>query len=143
MARTYMAELRSLWLQPCADTLTTLVLYQSDWFGYFPKLDLRVIRFSYLHTLALGRYTFTHDWQLDWLSSCSPVLKRLYLDHCIVVFYTITGGSFPEDDEGYPVPSSPAVFYMYKFRFIDLTYVFPLLYPSAIPSLHDRQLTNN
>jgi len=56
-----MAELPSLWLQPAANNLTTLVLYQTFYFGYSPKLDLRGVHFPHLRTLALGNYVFTHD----------------------------------------------------------------------------------
>lgn len=56
-----MDELPPLWLQPASNTLTTLVLYQSSYFGYAPKLDLRGVHFPNLRTLAFGNYTFTHD----------------------------------------------------------------------------------
>ncbi|KAK0609059.1 hypothetical protein DIS24_g12542 [Lasiodiplodia hormozganensis] len=97
-----MAQLRPLWLEPASSNLTTLVLYQSFYFGFSPKLDLRGLHIPNLRTLALGNYVFTHDWQLDWLSSHSSSLQNLYLDDCLVVFYAL----FYEtevDPEGYPV----------------------------------------
>lgn len=96
-----MTELPSLWLRPAASNLTTLVLYQSFYFGYSPKLDLRGVHFPNLRTLALGNYVFTHDWQLDWLSSHSSSLQKLYLDDCIVVFYAKLYCDV--DSEGYPL----------------------------------------
>ncbi|KAK5658332.1 hypothetical protein OQA88_2308 [Cercophora sp. LCS_1] len=98
---TFMKELPSLWLQPAANTLTTLVLYQTFYFGYSPKLDLRDVHFPNLRTLALGNYVFTHDWQLDWLSSHST-LENLYLDDCIVLYFACLLDS-PLDEDGYPV----------------------------------------
>ncbi|KAK0639180.1 hypothetical protein B0T16DRAFT_462880 [Cercophora newfieldiana] len=121
----FMKELRPLWLQPAASNLTTLVLYHSIPFGYLPKLDLRGLEFPNLQTLALGNYTFSHDWQLDWLSSCSPVLKNLFLDNPIVVFYRVHE-DFLEDSDGYPdfpLPQRPATEYVPpRYKFINLTW---------------------
>ena len=121
-----MAELPSLWLKPAANNLTTLVLYQTFYFGYSPKLDLRGVHFPNLRTLALGNYVFTHNvspnpslvlklpecpnltftlppetkWQLDWLTSHTK-LESLYLDDCITLYYAHLI-NFPLDEDGYP-----------------------------------------
>lgn len=99
------------------------------YFGYSPKLDLRGVHFPSLRTLALGNYTFTHDWQLDWLSSHSSTLENLYLDDCIVVYYAKLYDC-KVDSEGYPIVRhggntdllGPRVFGSYESRFIDLTW---------------------
>lgn len=129
-----MSQLPILWLQPAAANLTTLVLYQSIPFGYLPKLELRGLQFPNLQTLALGNYTFSHDWQLDWLTSCSPVLKNIFLDNPIVIFHRIHVDLL-EDDEGYPIfpapPRDATVYVPKRHKFIDLTYV-PRPDPPAI-----------
>jgi hypothetical protein len=125
-----MDQLPSLWLQPAANNLTTLCLYHMNiYFGYSPKLDLRGVHFPSLRTLALGNYTFTHNWQLDWLGSHSSTLENLYLDDCIVVYYAKLYDC-KLDSEGYPVVrhagnaellGSPVVG-TYESHFIDLTW---------------------
>lgn len=60
------------------------------------------MHFPRLKTLALGNYTFTHDWQLDWLATHSATLEELYLDDCIVVYYAKLM-ECGVDGEGYPV----------------------------------------
>ncbi|GME60433.1 F-box domain cyclin-containing protein [Neofusicoccum parvum] len=100
---SFMAELRPLWLEPASSNLTTLVLYQTNFhFGYCPRLDIRGLRFPHLHTLALGNYVFSHDWQLEWLSSHSSTLRNLYLDDCIIVYYSRLFDCLIDAD-GYPV----------------------------------------
>ncbi|KAK1830967.1 f-box domain protein [Podospora conica] len=100
----FMAELPLTVFTPdCAANLRSLVLYQTTFhFGYAPKLDLRGVRFPRLRTLALGNYTFTHDWQLAWLGAHAGTLEELYLDDCVVVYYAkLLWAGF--DGEGYPV----------------------------------------
>jgi len=46
----------------------------------------------------LGNYTFTHDWQLDWIISQDTVVE-LVLDDCPIIKRLRTYG--PLDDEGY------------------------------------------
>jgi len=70
--------------------------------GFFPKLDLRTIHFPQLRTLALGNYTFTHDWQLEWITSHALTLQNLYLDDCPILYQMILFLA-PKDSEGYYV----------------------------------------
>lgn len=104
----FIASLPTTILSPdCTSNLRTLALYQTTFhFGFAPKLDLRGVHFPRLKTLALGNYTFTHDWQLEWLRGHRGTLEELYLDDCIVVYYAKMGG-LGVDGEGYPVFDGP------------------------------------
>ncbi|KAL1619662.1 hypothetical protein SLS54_006599 [Diplodia seriata] len=107
------------------DNLTTLVLYQSFYFGYSPKLDLRGLRIPSLRTLALGNYVFTHDWQLEWLSDHSSSLENLFLDDCIVVSYAKLYDC-QIDSDGYPIiqrrRGTPRGHRVRNYKFIDQTW---------------------
>ncbi|KAK0738125.1 hypothetical protein B0T18DRAFT_239557 [Schizothecium vesticola] len=104
----FMAELRTTVLAPdCTANLRTLALYQTTFhFGFAPKLDLRGTHFPRLRTLALGRYTFTHAWQLEWLGGHGGTLEEVYFDDYIVIYYAKLMGC-GVDGEGYPVFESP------------------------------------
>lgn len=121
---TFIAELPPLWLAPAAGNLTSLILYQYAFFGYCPKLDLRSVHFSQLRTLALGNYVFSHDWQLDWLKDHASTLENLFLDNCIVVYFSCFG---EEDADGYPTELQDQR--ADNYRFFDLTWslIFDLL----------------
>ncbi|KAK4450176.1 f-box domain protein [Podospora aff. communis PSN243] len=100
---SFMHQLPSAWLQPAAKNLTTLCLFQDFCFGFCPKLDLRGVHFPNLKTLAFGSYVFSHQWQLDWISSHSATLENLHLQECPVLHYmTFPGDAFSPDPEGYP-----------------------------------------
>lgn len=99
-----------------------MALYQTTFhFGFAPKLDLRGVHFPRLKTLALGNYTFTHDWQLDWLGTHRETLEELYLDDCIVVYYAKMMGC-GVDEEGYPVFGAGAKEEKDDFRFYEMTW---------------------
>ncbi|PYH77003.1 hypothetical protein BO82DRAFT_406612 [Aspergillus uvarum CBS 121591] len=57
-----------------------------NYFGFYPKLDLREIHLPRLKTLALGKYAFVHDSQLEWILSHSKTLTELYLDDNPILF---------------------------------------------------------
>ncbi|KAF2140322.1 uncharacterized protein K452DRAFT_54123 [Aplosporella prunicola CBS 121167] len=100
-AHTFMDEFPRIWLQPLATTknLSRLFLYSDAYFGFCPKLELRGIHFPNIQTLALGGFTFSHDWQLDWLVSHKATLKNLYLDNCALIYQAIIYSTV--DAEGY------------------------------------------
>ena len=79
------ADLIDLWLAPVQHHLVNLKLYSNCYWGYLPKCDLRKLRFPRLQGLALGRMTFTHDWQLDWILSHGQTLESLTLYDCPIV----------------------------------------------------------
>ncbi|KAK0652741.1 hypothetical protein B0T16DRAFT_105006 [Cercophora newfieldiana] len=104
---SFMHQLPSTWLQPTVKNLTTLVLYQDVYFGFFPKLDLRGLHFPNLKTLSLGNYVFSHRWQLDWISSHLDTLENLYLQECPVLYFVkAPSTNSPLDPEGYPIRSA-------------------------------------
>lgn len=95
---TFYEDFPSTWLQPLSSKLTQLNLYCDTYFGYCPFLDLRNVHLPNLHVLALGNYSFSHDWQIDWILSHSSTLRALYLDDCHILYGIQSAGL---DDEGY------------------------------------------
>ncbi|KAH7140068.1 hypothetical protein B0J13DRAFT_447440 [Dactylonectria estremocensis] len=88
------------WLAPClAQNLSVLSLYCRDPWGWCPKMDFRAVNpgqgsnsgFPFLKVLALGNYTFSHEWQIEWIASLgqkneSGGLEELYLDDCPILY---------------------------------------------------------
>ncbi|RSL69006.1 hypothetical protein CEP54_002525 [Fusarium duplospermum] len=77
------------WLRPSvARHLRVLSLYCREPWGWFPKMDFRLVGagdgMPNLKVLALGNYTFSHEWQIDWVGSLS--VEKLYLDGCTILF---------------------------------------------------------
>ncbi|KAF2814724.1 uncharacterized protein BDZ99DRAFT_367371, partial [Mytilinidion resinicola] len=81
----YGTELKDQWLRPVAHQLKKLALYGDNFWGYWPRCDLRSLHFPKLKSLFLGNMTFTHDWQLDWILTHADTLEELRLDHCPIV----------------------------------------------------------
>lgn len=130
LANKYFAAFPSLWFAPpVAANLRTLSLFHSDYFGWAPKLDFRLINpgcpsggLPKLRVLALGKFTFSHDWQIDWISSLGKEngyggLQELYLDDCPIMWRAHTPGPLDEsvttldngfvlDNHGYSVPEA-------------------------------------
>ncbi|KAJ3542688.1 hypothetical protein NM208_g3956 [Fusarium decemcellulare] len=108
----FFENLSSSWLSgEICQNLTTLSLFYRDYWGWFPKFDFRCIRgdppLPQLKVLALGKYVFTHDWQIDWFSSIgqkngSNGLEELYLDDCPILFEARQFGPFDARSPGYP-----------------------------------------
>lgn len=96
---SFYLELPQVWLAPASQHLAKLHL-SADAPGWYPKVDLRAVYFPNLRDLTLVRYTFSHDWQLQWLSDHAGFLQRLVLTHCAILDYaTSTEQQF--DSEGY------------------------------------------
>ncbi|KAF2815394.1 uncharacterized protein BDZ99DRAFT_516121 [Mytilinidion resinicola] len=97
-----LAELPSLWLRPAAASLCHLTLGCHEvLFGYYPKLDLKGVHFPCLKTLALRNFAFSHEWQLEWLTSHSDTLREAYLGNCAVLVANDTNMSM--DADSYPI----------------------------------------
>ena len=79
--------LPNAWLKPAANQLTHLTLYCTTYWGWAPAFDPRTLHFPKLKYLALGNYTFAHDWQIDWITTHGSTLKTLVLDDCPILFY--------------------------------------------------------
>jgi hypothetical protein len=98
---TFFHELPSTWLKPCSENLTSLTLHAVEWWGYYPKCDFRGLHFPKLKFLELGNYTFTHDWQMEWIYSHGDTLETLVLDDAVIVQRIRLVGAL--DSEGYPM----------------------------------------
>ncbi|KAF2815393.1 uncharacterized protein BDZ99DRAFT_567242 [Mytilinidion resinicola] len=98
--RKTMALLPKVWLLPCRNQLRHLSLSCNVHFGYLPKFDLRGVHFPCLKTLALRRYIFSDEWQLNWLLSHSDTLAELYIADSGILSLTIS--NLLLDDEFYP-----------------------------------------
>jgi hypothetical protein len=93
------------WLSPpVAQNLKVLSLSFQDYWGWNPKMDFRAVNpgkgalsgLPNLRVLALGNYVFSHDWQIDWISSSighdngRGGLEELYLDDCPIIWQART-----------------------------------------------------
>ncbi|RMJ09101.1 hypothetical protein CDV36_011289 [Fusarium kuroshium] len=82
-------KLHTTWLGPdIVANLHTLSLYCREPWGFNPRMDFRRLGkgrgLPNLKVLALGKYTFSHEWQIDWFASLN--LEKLYLDECAVLY---------------------------------------------------------
>ncbi|PVH71623.1 hypothetical protein DL98DRAFT_596798 [Cadophora sp. DSE1049] len=94
----FFEELPDTWLQPTQQNLTRLTLHCNVHWGYIPKCDFLCIHFPSLKKLELGNYSFSHDWQVDWICS-RTTLEMVILDDCTIASHTRTFGLV--DCEGY------------------------------------------
>ncbi|KAI8941995.1 hypothetical protein NX059_000105 [Plenodomus lindquistii] len=79
--------LRFHFLNPWEENLTHLSLSSAEclW-GTWPLVDLHEIAtFERLKSFSLGNFTFSHDWQVDWIVSHAPTLETLRLTVCPVI----------------------------------------------------------
>ena len=97
----FFAELPLVRLTPCQANLTSLKLHVDVQWGYLPKADLRGMHFPKLQKLDLGSYTFSHDWQLEWIAAHGATLQELTPDNCLIVQRMRDYGQL--DSEGYAV----------------------------------------
>ncbi|KAE8168323.1 hypothetical protein BDV40DRAFT_284312 [Aspergillus tamarii] len=82
----FFAEMPSAWLKPTMGSLEQLTLYCDNYWGFFPKVDLKGIHFPRLKTLALGNFGFVQDSQVEWIMSHAATLTELYLDDCTILY---------------------------------------------------------
>ena len=97
----FFTQFITTWLTPIMPNLTNLVLSSDSYWGYLPKVNLSRLFFPHLQALALGKYLFSHDWQLHWITKHGKTLQKLYLYDCPIVTRTIVYGYF--DNDGYPI----------------------------------------
>ncbi|KAF8896159.1 hypothetical protein BD779DRAFT_1466170 [Infundibulicybe gibba] len=96
----FFQQLPKRWLRPPAIQLSTLhLLSHTENFGFCPRLDLRGTHFPALRVLALGNYTFTHDWQFEWIQAHGSTLRTLIMDSCPIIYNMRFSAP---DVEGYP-----------------------------------------
>lgn len=102
-------EVPRSWLSPAvADKLEILSLFYRDYWGWFPKMDFRMVTLPRLKVLALGNYVFSHEWQREWIAALgrengSGGLEELYLDDCPILYKAKQQGPLSTTDPGYPV----------------------------------------
>lgn len=94
-------DLLKYWLEPIQGHIVDLELQSNSYWGYIPKCDLRDIHFPKLKALTLGKMTFTHDWQLEWILSHGHTLTQLTLEDCPIINEIWIGHTL--DAEHYPV----------------------------------------
>ena len=84
--------LREAWLKPASQNITHLTLYTNMYWGWVPGFDPRGIRFPSVRYLALGNYTFAHDWQIGWIISHFADLETLIMVDCPILFHMHPAG---------------------------------------------------
>ena len=88
-------------LAPASQSLRILHLSADAPWGWHPKVDLRGIYFPRVEDLMLSRFTFSHDWQLQWLLDHAGSLKHLRLRECAILDQARCTRRYL-DIEGYP-----------------------------------------
>lgn len=123
----FFGNLPATWLSPSiADRLRTLSLFSHEYWGWSPKMDFRVLSqgangtggLCNLRTLALGRFVFSHQWQVDWITKLGSDngrggLEELYLDDCPIMwraryFGAVDGEGFPQRETTAAADAPPA-----------------------------------
>ena len=97
----FFTQLPKTWLHPASGNLERLIIHAEHYWGYIPKCDLRSIHLPKLRRLELGNYSFSHDWQLDWILSHADTLEELTLDDCPILAHSEYYGI--PDKENYPM----------------------------------------
>lgn len=95
-----------IWLEPASRNLTILHLSADAPWGWHPKADFREILFPNIEELTLSRFTFSHDWQLQWLVRHANSLKRLRLIECHILDHAMSI-KYGFNHEGYPLLAPP------------------------------------
>ena len=99
---SFYLQLPQTWLAPASPNLRVLHLSADEAWGWYPKVDFRGIYFPHLKDLTLGRFTFSHDWHLQWFSDHATSLMRLTFIDCTILDHVVsTSQHF--DSEGYPL----------------------------------------
>lgn len=89
--RDFFEYIPRVWLKPSMKSLTHLTLYNDIYWGYWPAVDSRCIRFPKLKHHAMNKYTFAYDWQIEWITAHGPTLETLILGECPILFYMTSG----------------------------------------------------
>lgn len=143
------SQFPQVWLAPASPNLKVLHLSADAPWGWYPKADFRDIHFPLLEELQMSRFTFSHDWQLQWLVNHGGSLKRLRLSDCTILDHAMSM-RYGFSREGYPLLTKENISvqgpYRYKTRwyqyFKTLRTRFPLLRSfSLLPPDHVYQST--
>ncbi|KAF5706442.1 f-box domain-containing protein [Fusarium mundagurra] len=81
-------QLPLTWLSSTvAANLQVLSLHYQSYWGWFPNIDIRLIGggngMPKLRSLALGRFVFSHQREVDWITSLD--LEELFLEGCAIL----------------------------------------------------------
>lgn len=101
-AARFHSKFPQIWLAPASPNLRVLHLSADAPWGWHPKADFRGIHFPQLEELLISRFTFSHDWQLQWLVDHADSLKRLRLIDCTILHHAMAM-RYGLDLEGYPL----------------------------------------
>ncbi|KAF9768709.1 hypothetical protein IL306_013939 [Fusarium sp. DS 682] len=108
----FFEHLPNTWLAPIiSQNLRVLSLYYRSYWGWFPKVDFRSVDLPQLEVLALGHYVFSHEWQIDWISSLGHKnrigwLRELYLDDCPILYQAYLPSPLDRSNPGCPLLSA-------------------------------------
>lgn len=78
-------QLNARWLKPLQAQLTHLTLHCNTYWGIYPRWQPNGLHFPHLKSLAFGKWTISHDWQIDFITSHGPTLEELIFTRCPIM----------------------------------------------------------
>jgi hypothetical protein len=78
-------HLNTTWLEPLQSQLTHLTLHCNTFWGIYPRWQANNLHFPCLKSLALGKWTIAHEWQIDFITSHGPTLEQLIFTCCPIM----------------------------------------------------------
>ena len=87
------------WIQPLSSVTSLDLSMKYYYWGYNLRVDFRNTTLPNIKELRITYFTFSHHWQLEWLSNLET-LERLILDSCAIVTHAYSRQHL--DADGYP-----------------------------------------
>ena len=115
--KVFLKDFSRTWIEPLS-SVTSLNLSMNGYlWGYNPRVDFRSATLPHIKKLEMTYFTFSHDWQLQWLSNLQT-LESLVLDSCAIITHAYSRQHL--DDDGYPMDGTctsyeEAIRLMYQF----------------------------
>lgn len=78
-------QLNATWLEPLQSQLTHLSLHCDTYWGVFPRWKPTNLKFPHLKSLAFGKWTIAHHWQIDFITSHGATLEQLIFTRCPIM----------------------------------------------------------
>lgn len=78
-------QLNAIWLEPLQSHLTHLTLHCDTYWGIYPRWQPNNLIFTHLKSLAFGKWTIAHDWQIDFITSHGATLEQLIFTRCPIL----------------------------------------------------------
>lgn len=78
-------QLNATWLKPLQSKLTHLTLHCDTYWGIYPRWQPDNLKFPHLTSLAFGKWTIAHDWQIDFITSHGATLEQLIFTRCPIM----------------------------------------------------------